>query len=99
MFFDQMPAAWAHEQGRNRVVELVLLAAVLAELDRAGNRAAKVGLTFHRILPCRRVRILEVRHEDLRAGIERVDDHLALNWTRDFRAPILKICRYGGYRP
>jgi len=40
-------------------------------------------------------RVLEVRHEDVRAGIERIDHHLALDRTGDLDVPFLQI---GGCR-
>ena len=48
-----------------------------------------------RFFPSRRCGVLEVSHKNLRATVERVDDHLAVHRPGDFRAPILQI---GGNR-
>ena len=42
-------------------------------------------------VPGRRVRVLEVRHEDLRARVERVDHHLPIGRARDLDAPVLEV--------
>src|SRR5207244_11145226 len=43
--------------------------------------------------------ILEVGHEYLGAGVQRVDGHLALGRAGNFDAPVLQIIRNGGNRP
>ncbi len=53
----------------------------------------------HVVVPGRRVRVLEVRHEDAGAGVERVDDHLALDRAGDLDAPVLQVGRDRGDLP
>jgi hypothetical protein len=45
------------------------------------------------VFPRRRVRVLEVGHEDLRPGVERVDHHLAVDRPRDLAPPVDEIGR------
>ena len=52
-----------------------------------------------RLRPRRRVRVLEVGHEHVGAGIERVDDHLPIDGPGDFDAAVLKIRRNGADAP
>jgi hypothetical protein len=69
----QVPAARAHQQGGDLVVELVLLALGADESDRAAHRVAHVELAFDLVAPGRRVGVLEVGHVHAGAGVERVD--------------------------
>lgn len=87
-----MPAARTHDQRRGLVVERVRLA-VLLERDRPAHGFFEVDLADDLVLPRGRVRILEVGHVRIRAGVERVDDHLALDRAGDFDAPALQILR------
>ena len=43
--------------------------------------------------PGRRVRVLEIGHEHFRAGVERVDHHLAIGRPGDLDAAVLQIRR------
>ena len=47
----------------------------------------------------RRVGVLEIRHEDAGAGVERVDDHLAIHGTGDLDAPVDDVGLHGRARP
>ena len=91
MFLGQMPAARAHEQDGRLRVQLVLFALRTGELDVAANRVAQVDLARQIVLPGGRVRVLEIRHEDVRAGVQRVDDHLAVHGPGDLDAPVEQI--------
>ena len=91
----QVPPAGAHEEGRERVAEAVLLAAA-AERDGAVHRVAQVDLALDRVLPGGRVGVLEVRHEDLGARVEGVDDHLAVDRAGDLGAAVLQVGRARG---
>src|ERR1700721_2792880 len=51
------------------------------------------------VVPRGRIRIFEVGHEDLRAGIERVDDHLSIHGSGNFDATIKNVSREGRDRP
>ena len=48
------------------------------------------------VVPGRRGRVLEVRHEDVRARVERVDDHLAVDRPGDLDAAIEEVGRAPG---
>jgi len=61
--------------------------------DRPPHGSLHVGLTLDDVLPQRRVRVLEVGHEDARAGVERIDDHLPVDGTGDLDAAILNVGR------
>src|SRR5690606_8980753 len=70
MLLRQMPAPGADEEGRQRIAQPVLLAAVRgAEGQGAADRAHERALTFDDGLPGGREGVLEVRHEDVRAGV------------------------------
>ena len=88
----QVPAARPHEQGRRLLVQAVLLLAGV-ELDRAVERVRQVDLALDAVLPGRRVRVLEVGHEHLRARVERVDHHLPVDRAGDLDAAVLQLGR------
>ena len=74
-------------------LRLVRLAFGRREVDAAADRVAQVDVALDVVVPARRVRVLEVRHEHARAAIERVDDHLAVDRTRDLDAAVLDVGR------
>src|SRR6202044_3898835 len=85
----QMPATRPHDQGREllmwpQAVDLL----VRRQLDRSAHRVGEVDLTLDHVGPSRGVRVLEVGHEHLRARVERVDHHLALDWASDLDPPV-----------
>ena len=88
----EMPAARADEEHGDLVVQRVLLLAGV-ERDRPLERVREVPLPLDAVLPRRRVRVLEVGHEDLRARVERVDHHLAVDRARDLDAAIGDLVR------
>ena len=63
------------------------------EFNGPGDGIAQVDLAFDQVVPGRRGRILEIGHEHIRAGIERVDDHLAVDRPGDFHAAIAQRLR------
>src|SRR5262245_11308648 len=91
MLLDQMPAAWSYEQRRRLLVESVLFAIWIREADRAADGVVEVDLTLDAVFPCGGIGVLEIGHEDTRAGIERVDDHLAVHRTGNLDAAVLQI--------
>src|SRR5215831_13979868 len=95
----KVPAARAHEQRRDVFVELVFLALRADVVDAPADRVAQIDLPLDIVVPRRRIRVLEVRHEHLRARIERVDDHLAIDGTRYFDPAILDVGGDGGAGP
>ncbi len=91
----EMPAAGANEQHRDLVLQRIALLTRLHG-DRPLDGVREVQLAAEDVLPRRRVRILEVGHVDLRAGVERVDHHLAVaRRAGDLDPPILQIGRSG----
>ena len=52
------------------------------------DRVAQVDLALDVVRPGRRVRVLEVGHEDPRARVERVDDHLPVDRAGDLDAAV-----------
>src|SRR5579864_1141779 len=91
MPFIQMPATWTNQQSRHFGIQGVLFALRTHIADCALHGIAEIRLPLQIVLPRRRIRILEVRHENIRAGIERVDDHLAIHGPCDFHAPVEQI--------
>ena len=55
------------------------------------HRVAQIDLTFKIVLPGGRIGVLEIRHEHVRAGVQRVDDHLAIDRSGDFDAPVEQV--------
>ena len=84
----QVPAARADEQDGGLRVQPVGLALGRRVVDAAANRVAQVDVPLQVVVPLRRVRVLEVRHEDVGAGIERVDHHLPVDRPRDLDPPV-----------
>src|SRR6185437_13785316 len=46
-------------------------------------------------IPFGSVRVLEVGHKNVRAAVESIDDHFAIDWTSDFHSPIAQIRGHG----
>ena len=95
----KMPPAGPDEEGRDLLVQAVDAAVRVPVLDRARDGVDEVHLPLDHVAPGRRVRVLEVRHEDVRARVERVDDHLPLGRARQLDPPLLEILRGGRDRP
>ena len=99
VLFHQVPAARAdHQDGRGlaHFVELSLGAGVG---DGAAHGIAQVDLSLDDVAPGGRVGIFEIGHEDVGAGIERVDDHLAVDRAGDFDAAVQKVGWDRGHLP
>src|SRR6185437_1250784 len=67
--------------------------------DLAGPAVPQVDLALDHVGPGGRAGVLEVGHEHLRAGVEGVDDHLAVGRTGDLDAAVLEAGRLGLDRP
>ena len=63
--------------------------------DGAADGVAQIDLAFEQVVPERRAGVFEVGHEDFGAGVEGVDDHLAIDGAGDFDAAIHEV---GGQR-
>ena len=100
VLFRQMPAAWSHHQhGVGVGAQGVVLAVVGGEGNVAGYGVAQVDLAFDEVGPGRTGGVLEIGHEHFGAGIERIDDHLAIDRAGDFHAPILQCRRDRRHAP
>ena len=87
-----MPAARADEEDGGVVDELVtLFGGGVVEGDGAADGVAQVELAVEQVVPGGRGGVLEVGHEDLGAGVERVDDHLAVDGAGDLDAAVLEV--------
>ena len=95
VLFRQVPTARPHEQHRRPRIQPVRLALGRREVDPPPYRVAEVDVSLDVVVPARCVGILEIRHEDAGAGIERVDDHLAVDRAGDLDAAVDDI---GGHR-
>jgi hypothetical protein len=96
---DEVPAPRAHEQRRGLLAQPVLATVRPAELDGALDRVDEVHLAVGDVGPGRRERVLEVRHEAPRAGVQGVDDHLAVDRPRDLDAAVAQVRRRRGDLP
>ena len=95
-----MPAARAHHQRRRVVFQGIGLAGGgIGEVDRAGPAILQIGLALDHVGEHRRGRVLEVGHEDFGAGVQRVDDHLAVDRSGDLDPPVEKVGRDGRNLP
>ena len=96
----QVPAARPHEQGREVLAERVLLAVRARERDRprrtASRRLICPWILFSQVGV---LRVLEVGHEHVRARVEGVDDHLAVDRAGDLDAAVLEVGRGRGDLP
>src|SRR2546428_5129159 len=93
MPFEEMPSAGPDEQGGELGVQPVFLAPWAQVRDGASHGRAEVQLPIHAIPPGGRVRVLEIRHEHLRARVERVDHHLSIGRPGDLNPAIGQIRR------
>ena len=67
--------------------------------DGSVDRVAQIELAFEIVLPGGRIGVFEIRHENVGAGVQRVDDHLAVDGARDLDAAVEQIVRNGRNRP
>ena len=83
------------------VFALSLYALPSGEVKSIVRRTAshEVDLALDVVVPARRVGVLEVRHEDAGAGVERVDDHLAVDRAGDLDAAVGEVGRHRRARP
>src|SRR6266704_4528255 len=93
VLFVEVPAARPHHQRRRAQREGVALPLGARERDRAGQGVSQVDLPLEVVAPGGSVRILEVRHVDPRARVQRVDDHLAVDWARDLDPAVHQVRR------
>ena len=95
----QVPAARPHQQDGRLLVQVVRFSLGAGEGDGAIDRVPQVDLPFERGVPGRRMRVLEVGHVDVGAGVERVDDHLAVDRAGDLDPAIPQVIGDGGHGP
>src|SRR5579872_2037707 len=98
MTLDEMPAARSHEQRGDVLSELVKLVALLVA-DCPVKCVREIALSLDHVLPRRRVCILEVGHEDVRTGVECVDNHFAIGRTSDLDSAIREVGRRRRHAP
>src|SRR5688500_14611596 len=87
----QMPAPRADEERRRLRIELVLPAIRIRKRNRAAHRIVEGLLTFNDVAPRWGRGVLQIGHEDLGAGVEGVDDHLAVARPGDLDAAIVEV--------
>ncbi len=71
-----------------------MFAGFIGHRDAAGDGIAQIDLAIDQVRPGRTGRILKIGHEHLGVGIERVDDHLAINRPGDLYATVLQRGRH-----
>ena len=86
-----MPSARAHHQRRDPFIQFVAFAFRTRKADRPADRILEIDMPVEIVVPSRRVGILKVRHEYARAGVQSVDDHLAVHWPGDFYSTIHQV--------
>ncbi len=94
-----MPAARADEQGRDLLVQLVLLALRTLERNGAAHGVAQIDLPVERAGPRGRVGVFEIGHVRLRARVQRVNDHLAVHRAGDLDPAVLHVRGHGRHAP
>src|ERR1700733_7285956 len=93
MLLDHVPSARPNKEDRwlwSKRIELPFRRYVL---DGSAIRVSEVSLTFKAIAPGRCGRILEISHEDIRPGVQGIDDHLSLDRTRNLHSSIKQAWR------
>ena len=95
----EVPAAGTNDEGRCSLVELVVLSLRRVERQRPTHRVDEVCLSLDHILPRRRECVLEIRHEDFRSRVERVDHHLSIDGSGDLDPPVVEIRRCARHTP
>ncbi len=99
MSFDKVPAAGTHQQHGGFRAERVLFAFGTGVADVAADGIAEIDLAGEIVLPGGGVGVFEIGHEDVGAGIEGVDDHLAVDGAGDLDAAVHQIARDGSGFP
>ena len=99
MALRQMPAAGPHEQRGGVLAQLVVASVRAVVGDRPLDRVAQVDVALDHVAPRRRIGVLEVGHEAVGAGVERVDRHLALGRAGDLDPPLLHVAGDRRNRP
>ncbi len=95
----QGPAPGTHDEGGQGVVEPVVLALGTLEGQGAADGLGEVLLALQGGAPGGAVSVLEIGHETLGAGVEGVDDHLAVHGPGDLHPAILEIGGGGAHPP
>ena len=91
VLFHQVPSPGADNQHGGLFAQPILLSFGGGELDGPLHRIDEVDLALDCALPRGAVGVLEIGHEDRCAGVQGVDDHLAVYRTGDLHAPVLQI--------
>ena len=76
-----------------------LAARRISEVDTTFPPVLEVGLALDHVGEHGRGGVLEIRHEHLGAGIQRVDDHLAVDGSGDLDPPVEEVGGDRGDRP
>jgi len=99
VLFVQMPASRPRKQSCRIGPKLIALSLRTLELNGSTNCVPQIVLAFDVVIPGRRIRVFEVGHEHIGAGVQRVDDHLAIDRPGNFHAAVAQIPRDGRYFP
>ncbi len=96
----KVPAAGADEEDGGVVDEsVVLFGGGIGVGDGAADGVAEVELAVEEVFPGGGGGVFEVGHEDAGAGVEGVDDHLAIDGAGDLDAAVLQVGGEGGDGP
>src|ERR1700733_3663188 len=88
-----------HPRGGIALDRVKLTGSRVGEVDFAGPTVLQVRLALDHVGEHGRRRVLEIGHEHFGAGIERIDDHFAIDGAGDLDPAVEKIGRYRSDRP
>ncbi len=88
----EVPAAWAHEEDGGVFDErVVLVRGGVVEGDGPADGVDEIELAVEEVFPGGCGGVFEVGHEDACAGVEGVDDHLAVDRAGNLDAAVLEV--------
>jgi hypothetical protein len=100
VLFGQVKTARPHEEHRRLGDQLVRFFRLgRDESDGPAHGIHQIGVTLDEVVPCGRGRVFEIGHEDVGTRVHRVDDHLAVDRTRNLDAAIEEVVRNGSDGP
>src|SRR5260221_1776224 len=94
MLFVQVPSPGPHKQRCWIGPNLIPLSLRTLVPNCSTNRVPQIVLAFNIVIPGRRIRVLEVSHENVGSRVQRVDDHLAIDRPGNFHAAIAQVFGY-----
>src|SRR6266566_6757789 len=91
MLLGEVQASRSDEECRKFFSEPVFSSIWTGVCDGLVDCVSKVNLALQGSLPCWRVGVFEIRHVNIRPGIESIDHHLPVDRACDFDAPLAEV--------